>query len=132
MINIEEALDIIRKNKTVAVLGLSPKTDRPSYKVGSFLFEKSFKIIPVNPAYDEILGQTGVKNLSELEPGSVDWLDLFVNPVRLMDLVGDIVRLSPKLVWCQIGVVNEDFNQALENAKIPYIADVCPKIEWDK
>ncbi len=130
MLNVQEAINIIRENKTVAVVGLSPKTDRPSYKVGNFLIEKDFNVVPVNPGHKEILNQSCVGSLAELSPGSVDWIDLFVNPTRLMDLLDDIIKLSPKLVWCQIGVVNEEFNQALEKSRIPYIADVCPKMEW--
>jgi len=130
MLTVQEAMNIIKENKTVAVVGLSPKTDRPSYRVGSFLMEKKFNVIPVNPGYREILNQPCVASLADLLPESVDWIDLFVSPTRLMDLVDDIIRISPKLVWCQIGVVNEKFNQALEKSGIPYIADVCPKIEW--
>ncbi|MCP4751444.1 MAG: CoA-binding protein [Proteobacteria bacterium] len=132
MLDVKNALEIIYHHKTVAVVGLSPKTDRPSYRVGGFLIEKGFKVIPVNPTCDNILDQPCIKSLADLEPGSVDWLDLFVNPARLIGLADDVVRLSPKLVWCQIGVVDEGFNQRLLEARIPYIADVCPKIEWGK
>ena len=130
MLTIEQALNLIRKNRKVAVVGSSPKEDRPSNRVARFLIDKDFDITPINPVLDVILDKPVVKNLSGLQPGDVDWIDLFVNPHRLVDLVEDIVRLKPKLVWCQIGVVSKPFNQALEDAEIPYIADVCPKIEW--
>jgi len=132
MLSATDALDIIYNNKSVAIVGLSPKTDRPSYKVGSFLQEKGYTITPVNPGCAEVLGQSCAASLGDLQPGSVDWIDLFVNPVRLMPLVDDIIRLSPKLVWCQIGVVNDEFNQKLDEAGISYIADKCPKIEWNQ
>ena len=80
----------------------------------------------------EILDQICVKSLADLKPDSVDWVDLFVNPTRLTALIDDIIKLAPKLVWCQIGVVNDEFNKALDEANIPYITDVCPKIEWGK
>ncbi len=132
MLSPKQALDFIRQHKTVAIVGLSPKTDRPSHRVGRFLLEKKYNIIPVAPRYDEILGKPCVKSLADLEPGSVDWVDLFVNPDRLLDFAEDIVKLSPNLVWCQIGVVNEEFNKLMEKANIPYIANVCPKIELEK
>ncbi len=132
MLSTQEALELIRQNKSVAVVGLSPKDDRPSHRVGKFLLERGFKVIPVNPAYDTVLEQKCVNSLGELSPGNADWIDLFVNKNRLGDLIDDIIRLNPKLVWCQIGVVDEAFNQALAKAGIPFIADVCPKMEWEK
>jgi hypothetical protein len=132
MLNVTQALDFIRQNKKVAIVGLSPKEDRPSYRVAKFLIDKGFDIIPINPGYQAILGKPCLKQLTDLAPGAVDWVDLFVNPKRLMDLATGITTLSPKLVWCQIGVVNHQFNQSLEKAGIPYIADVCPKMEWEQ
>ncbi len=129
-LKVDEALKIIRQNRNVAIVGLSPKTDRPSFGVGRFLLEKGFNVIPVNPVHAKILEQPSVNTLADLDPDAVDWVDLFVSPERLPDFADDIIRLSPKLVWCQIGVVNPDFNQRLENAKIPFIVDVCPKNEW--
>ncbi len=129
-LTVNQALEIIRNHKRVAIVGLSPKEDRPSYRVGQFLLEKGFDLIPVNPVHDEILGQPSVSSLADLDPDVIDWVDFFVGPGRLPDFVNEIIRLSPKLVWCQIGVVNENFNQRLKNAHIPYIADVCPKMEW--
>ncbi len=133
MLDINDALDIIEDNKVVAVVGLSPKTDRPSYTVGNFLKERGYQLIPINPGpHEKILGETNKMSLSNLSPDEADWLDLFVNPARLTDLLPEIIRLNPKLVWCQIGVVNDTFNKKLDEAGIPYVADVCPKIELAK
>lgn len=132
MLSVEKALNYINGHKRVAIVGLSPKTDRPSHRVGTFLQQRGFDIVPVNPVYDEILGVKSVKNLSDLEQDRVDWVDLFVNPARLMDLVNDLISLKPGLVWCQIGVVNDEFNRKLTENGIDYIADVCPKIELEK
>ncbi len=132
MMQIEQAMDFIKQNKKVAIVGLSPKEDRPSHRVAKFLMEKGCEIVPVNPVYEEILGKPCVKKLSDLTPGDIDWVDMFVNSQRLMDFKEDIVKLKPGLVWCQIGVVNDEFNKTLEDAQIPYIADVCPKMEWEK
>lgn len=132
MWTVTQALQFIQQHKKVAIVGLSPKEDRPSFRVASFLLEKGFDITPINPGCKAVFGRPCLKQLSELTPGSVDWVDLFVNPQRLMDLLEEIIALSPKLVWCQIGVVNQQFNQALSEAGIPFIADVCPKLEWEK
>jgi uncharacterized protein len=130
LLSVNEALEIIRHHRRVAVVGLSPNQNRPSHKVAEFLIEKGFDILPVNPGHQTILGKPCVDGLADLEPEQVDWIDLFVSSQRLADLANDIIRLSPMLVWCQIGVVNEAFNRRMQNAQIPYIIDVCPKIEW--
>ena len=132
MLTAAESLEFIKNNKRVAIVGLSPKEDRPSHVVGKYLFENGYNILPVNPGNPDILGQKGVKALSELQPGDVDWIDMFVGPARLMGFLDEILRLAPGMVWCQIGVVNEEFNQKLEAANIPYVANICPKIELQK
>lgn len=132
MLTVHQALEIIEGNRTVAVVGLSPKEDRPSFVVAKYLLDHGFTIIPVVPFHKEILGQPCIRSLSEIKPGQADWIDMFVNPKRLPEFQEDIVRLAPKLVWCQIGVVNHDFNREMEKNTIPLIADVCPKQELEK
>jgi len=130
MISSANAVQFIKSNPKVAIVGLSPKTDRPSFHVGSFLSSHGFKITPINPNADEILGFASKSSLADLSPGDVDWIDIFLNPARLMGILPDILRLRPKLVWCQIGVVNEEFRQRLEQEGIQFIEDKCPAIEW--
>lgn len=129
MLKIVEALKIIEREKRVAVVGLSPKTDRPSYRVGKFLQDRGYKIIPVNPFYKEILGEKSVSKLSDLTPGSVGWVDMFVNPNRLMEFTDEIIELKPVLVWCQIGVVSVEFEREVEAAGIKVVMDRCPAID---
>lgn len=130
MLTPASALEALKQLKTVAIIGLSPKTDRPSYHVGEFLQNKNFKIIPVTPKGGEILGETSKLSLAEIEEGSVDCLDFFVNGAKLPNFTEEVLRIKPKLVWCQITVVNDDFAAAMEKAGIPYVMDVCPKLEW--
>lgn len=130
MLTAQEAVEVINQYKKVAIVGLSPKEDRPSHRVGNFMKDLGFKITSVNPGpFEEIIGLKNHRSLAELNPGDVDWVDLFVNPMRLMGLLDDIKRLKLKLVWCQLSVVNDEFNAELDKAGIPYIADACPKIE---
>jgi len=130
MLSVQEAVAVINQNKKVAIVGLSPKEDRPSFIVGNFMKNQGFEITSVNPGpFEEIIGLKNHRSLAELNPGDVDWIDLFVNPTRLMGLLDEILRLKPKLVWCQLSVINEEFNAELDKAGIPYIANACPKIE---
>ena len=132
MISAQEAIEFIKSNKKVAIVGLSPKDDRPSHHVGRFLQDLGFEITPIHPAHAEIIGCAAKASLAELAPGEVDWIDLFVNPTRLADLLPEIKRLQPKLVWCQLGVISEAFNAEVEAMGIKLIVDHCPKIEWGK
>lgn len=130
MLSTQEAVELINKYKKVAIVGLSPKEDRPSHRVGNYMKDQGFEITSVNPGpFEEIIGLKNHRSLAELSTGDIDWVDLFVNPTRLMGLLDEIIRLKPKLVWCQLGVINEAFNAELDKAGIPYIADACPKIE---
>ncbi|MGK0289408.1 MAG: putative CoA-binding protein [bacterium] len=132
MITTEEAVEIIQNHPKVAIVGLSPKEERPSYRVGKFLQQENYKITPINPIHKEILGETSIASLQEIQPNQIDWIDLFVNPAKLMSFVDEIIRIQPKLVWCQIGVVSEEFEEKIAQAEIPIIMDVCPKIELGK
>ncbi len=77
-LTVDQALEIIRHNKRVAIVGLSPKTDRPSNRVSRFLLEKGFDIVPVNPAQKEILDQPCVSSLADLNPEDVGWVDFLL------------------------------------------------------
>lgn len=131
MLSVEAAMKIVKESSTMAMVGLSPKTDRPSHHVAVFLQQNSdIQIIPVNPTCDQVVGKKCVPSLAEIETGSVDWIDFFVNPKKLPEFIDEVVRIKPKMVWCQLQVVNQEFADAMDQAGIPYIMDKCPKIEW--
>ncbi|OGG94633.1 MAG: hypothetical protein A2527_05460 [Candidatus Lambdaproteobacteria bacterium RIFOXYD2_FULL_50_16] len=130
MLDSKTAIEWIKKHKKVAIVGLSPKDDRPSYHVGQFLMAQGFEVTPIHPAHAEILGRPAKASLAQLAPGEIDWLDLFLNPSRLMDLLPEITRLKPGMVWCQLGVVDEEFNRKVEALGVLLVSDRCPKIEW--
>lgn len=130
MITPQEATEFIKRSQNVAVVGLSPHQDRPSYQVASFLQQQGLKIIPVNPFGEETLGEPIHSSLNQLEPGTVDWIDFFVHALRLPSFTQEVIRLKPKLVWCQLTVVDLQFAKEIEAAGIPVLMDYCPKIEW--
>ena len=133
MLSTNQAVDFVNQHKKVAIVGLSPNEERASYRVGNFLKERGFDIIPVNPGlHEEIIGLKNRRSLENIAEGEVEWIDVFLNPGRLMGIIDEVIRIKPKMVWCQIGVINEEFNKRLEAAGIDYITDVCPKIELVK
>jgi len=126
--DIELVKKILSQSKTVAVVGLSGKEDRDSYRVAKYLKDNGYTVIPVNPARDEILGEKCYKSLSDI-PFKVDVVDVFRKPSALPSLASEIVAIKPKAVWFQIGVVNSDAAKIIRDAGIDFVQNICMKIE---
>ncbi len=121
---------IITQSKTVAVVGISKKEERDSYRVAAYLKDHGYTIIPVNPQADEILGEKCYAALADI-PFAVDVVDVFRNPSVLPALADEIVALKrrPKAVWFQLGVVNNDAAQKIKDTGIDVVQNLCIKIE---
>jgi predicted CoA-binding protein len=117
--------------KTIAVLGLSPKPQRDSHKVGLYLKQHGYTIIPVRPAQAEVLGEKAYPTLPDV-PVPVDIVDAFINPARILPLAEDAVKIKPKLFWMQLGVENAAAAEILINAGIDVIMNRCIKIDHAK
>ena len=117
--------------KTIAVLGLSPKPQRDSHKVGLYLKRHGYTIIPVRPAQAEVLGEKAYPTLPDV-PVPVDIVDAFINPARILPLAEDAVKIKPKLFWMQLGVENAAAADLLINAGIDVIMNRCIKIDHAK
>ncbi len=124
---------IITQSKTVAVVGISKKEERDSYRVAAYLKDHGYTIIPVNPQADEILGEKCYAALADI-PFAVDVVDVFRNPSVLPALADEIVALErrPKYVWFQLGVVNNDAAQKISGAGIGVVQNLCIKIEHSR
>ena len=108
---IEEQLS---KSRTIAVVGLSPNPDRDSHRVAKYLQEQGYKIIPVNPMADEVLGEKSYSDL-KLVPESIDMVDIFRRSELVLPVVEDAIRVGAKYIWMQDGVMNDEAaEQALE------------------
>ena len=121
---------IVTQSKTVAVVGISKKEERDSYRVAAYLKDHGYTIIPVNPQADEILGEKCYAALADI-PFAVDVVDVFRNPSALPGLADEIVALAhrPKAVWFQLGVVNNEAAKKIQNAGIDVVQNLCIKIE---
>jgi len=128
---------ILREVKTIAMVGASPNEMRPSYFAMKYLLEKGFKIIPVNPrvAGKEILGQKVYADLNDLPP-PVDMVDIFRNSEAAGPIADEAIankdRLGLKVVWMQLGVINEAAREHAEAAGLTVIMNRCPKIEYGR
>ena len=119
---------VLRDSKTIAVVGLSPKPNRPSHQVASYLMEVGYTIIPVNPGQDAILGQTCYPNLRAI-PTPVDMVDIFHRPETVLPIVEDAIAIGAKFIWMQEGIVNEVAAAKAEAAGLTVIMDRCTKID---
>jgi uncharacterized protein len=128
---------ILREVKTIAMVGASPDEMRPSYFAMKYLLEKGFKIVPVNPrvAGKEILGQRAYTDLNGVPP-PVDMVDIFRNSEAAGPITDEAIankdRLGLKVVWMQLGVINEGARERAEAAGLTVIMNRCPKIEYGR
>jgi len=118
--------EILKSNRVVAVVGLSPKTDRPSYRVASYLKEQGYRIIPVNPSAREILGEVCFPDLSSI-PESIDVVDIFRNSEEVPSIVEEAIKTGAKVVWMQEGIVNESAAKKARQAGLLVVMDKCMK-----
>lgn len=119
---------ILRRSKTIAVVGLSAQWHRPSYFAAKYLQEHGYKVIPVNPGYAEILGEKCYKSLREI-PGKVDVVDCFRRSAEIPAIADDAIAIGAKVLWMQLGVENGDARRKAESAGLEVVENRCMKIE---
>ena len=112
--------------KTIAVVGLSPKPNRPSNQVALYLQQAGYSIIPVNPGQDTILGQTCYPSLSAV-PARVDMVDIFRRSDEVPPVVAEAVAIGAKVVWMQDGIVNEAAAAVARKSGLIVVMDRCLK-----
>ncbi len=122
---------ILEGTKTVAVVGLSDKPDRPSHVVARYLREHGYRVIPVNPRVREVLGLKSYGSLKEI-PDEVDLVDVFRKTEHVPGIAEEAIRIGAKYFWMQEGVVNEQARTSLAGAGIPVVMDRCVKKELAK
>jgi predicted CoA-binding protein len=127
--NKEEMREIFESVKTIAVLGLSPNPEKPSHKVAAYLQEVGYKIVPVYPKGDTILGEKVYRSLAEI-PFEVDMVDIFRKPAAF-DAIADacIARGDVKVFWGQVGLVNNAAAQKAKDAGMKVVQNYCTMVE---
>jgi len=121
---------LLREARTVAVVGLSPKPERPSHGVARYLQRAGYRIVPVNPGHDEILGERSYRTLSDAaRDHAIDIVDVFRRSELAGAVVDEAIAIRPKLVWLQLGVVDEAARARAEDAGIPIVMDRCLAID---
>ena len=122
---------ILSENKTVAIVGLSDKPDRDSFKVAQYLQEQGYTVIPVNPARAEILGEKSYPDLASI--GSpVDIVDIFRNIEAVPGIVEEAISIGAKVVWMQLGLAHNESARKAAAAGLEVVQSKCIKIEHQK
>ncbi len=127
----EEIKEILENAGTIAIVGLSDKPDRDSYKVASYLKERGYKIIPVNPAKDEILGEKSFPDLKSIDE-KVDIVDVFRKIEAVPEIVDKAIDIKPGTIWLQLGLAHRESAEKAERAGIRFVQSKCLKIEHSK
>jgi len=126
---------ILNAVKTIAVVGISPKDNRPSYFAFKYLQERGYRMIPVNPgqAGQKILGQTVYARLADI-PEPIDMIDVFRASEHVLPIVQEALALNPKpkVIWMQLTVRNDAAAQLAEEAGLKVVMNRCPKIEYGR
>ena len=119
---------ILKATKTIAVVGLSANWWRPSFFAAKYLQERGYRVVPVNPQYPEILGEKSYPSLREI-PFKIDVVDCFRKSEEIPALADDAIAIGAKVLWMQLGVINQAAAEKAEAAGLEVVMDRCMKIE---
>jgi predicted CoA-binding protein len=126
----QQLRDLLRRARTIAVVGLSPKPERPSNSVARYLQRQGYRIIPVNPGHDEILGERSYPTLTAASKAqAIDIVDVFRRSEHAGVVVDEAIPLHPLLIWLQQGVVDIDARARAEARGVPLVMDRCLAVE---
>jgi len=122
--------ELLRRARTIAVVGLSPKPDRPSNSVARYLQRQGYRIVPVHPGHDEILGERSYPTLrAAAQDHTIDIVDVFRRSEAAGTVVDEAIPLRPLLIWLQQGVVDAAAQARAEAAGVACVMDRCLAVE---
>lgn len=124
----QEIAEILKGVKTIALVGASDRTDRPSYEVMEYLLHQGYQVIPVSPklAGQILLGQQVYAQLKDI-PQSVDMVDVFRNSEAAVGVAHEAVAIKAKVLWLQKGGISEEAKKIATDAGLQFVMDRCPK-----
>ncbi|PEN13722.1 CoA-binding protein [Longibacter salinarum] len=128
---------ILREADVIAVVGLSGRPQRTSHQIAKNLQQAGYRIIPVNPNYDEVLGEPAVASLQDLPDESVDIINVFRAPEHTAGVVRDAIEYAGRtsrtpVIWTQLGVSSPEAESLAKDANLPYIRNRCIAVELAK
>lgn len=129
--SVDPIAEILKKCKTIAVVGLSSNPMRPSHEVTEYMQRAGYRIIPVNPNETEVLGEKSYARLEEV-PGKVDVVNIFRRAEEVPPVVESAIRKGASVVWMQLGIENEEAAEKARAAGLVVVEDACILIEHRK
>ena len=131
MCDIETLRRILKTSQRIAMVGLSANWYRPSNFAAKYLIDHGYTLIPVNPNYEEVLGQKCYPSLLDI-PEPVDVVDIFQRSEKVPPLVEQAIEIGAKVVWMQLGVVHPEAAERARQAGLEVVMDHCMKIEYGR
>lgn len=122
-----EMKEILLSARTIAIVGVSSNPEKDSYWIASYLKEMGYRIIPVNPTAEEILGEKVYPSLSEI-PDKVDIVQVFRKPEDIPPVVEEAIKIGAKVVWMQEGISHEEAAQKARAAGLQVVMDACMRV----
>ena len=128
-----EIKEILSKNKTIAMIGVSKDSSKPSTIVMKYMQKYGYKVIPVNPRAkgEKILGEEVFGKLDEIKT-QIDIVDVFRPSKEAAEIAKDAVKIGAKVLWLQLGITNDEAKEIVETNNIKYIENRCTKMEYQK
>ncbi len=131
LVDLAQIRHLLTTSRTIAVVGLSPKESRPSNQVARYLISAGFRVFPVNPGQETILGLPCYPDLAAI-PESVEIVDIFRKPEEVGPVVDEAIKIGAKAVWMQEGIVNETAAAKARAAGLVVVMDRCIKIDHQR
>jgi hypothetical protein len=128
---LDELRDILLTARTIAVVGLSDKSHRPSHEVAAYLQAEGYRIIPVNPTITEVLGERAYASLRDVAE-AIDVVDIFRRPQFVPEIVDDAIAIGAKVVWMQLGIVHEEAAARARAAGLTVVMNTCIATTHDR
>jgi predicted CoA-binding protein len=125
----ETIKEVLAAPQTVAVVGCSPNPERDSHRIAKLLQAKGHRVVPVNPGHQQILGERCYASLRDI-PEDVDMVDIFRRSEHVAPIVDEAIEKGAKIVWMQLGVIDERAATKAQHAGLIVVMDRCPAIEY--
>jgi uncharacterized protein len=123
--------EILQNSHTIAVVGLSTDPEKPSCRVADYLRKYKYKVFPVNPKAEQIMGEKSYPDLSSI-PEPVDVVDIFRKPEDVLPVVKEAIKIKAKAVWMQEGIINNEAAGLARKAGLKVVMDKCMRKELIK
>ena len=122
---------ILENSKTIAVVGCSSNPEKAAHRIPRYMKEHGYKIIPVNPNSETVLGEKAYKSILDVKE-KIDILDIFRPSEECLEVVKEAIKIKPRVIWMQSGIINEDAKEIAEQHGIKVVMDKCIMVEHKK